>query len=65
MTVAAYHVVNHPAIYKKLRTELKTAFPDPDSRLNFAELEKLPYLVSLLIIIITKLIWLTLIRLGW
>ncbi|KAH8787243.1 cytochrome P450 monooxygenase-like protein [Hyaloscypha finlandica] len=46
MTVAAYHVVNNPEIYKKLRAELKTAFPDFDSRLNFTELEKLPYLTG-------------------
>jgi hypothetical protein len=46
MTVAAYHVVNNQAIYKKLRAVLKTVFPNPDSRLNFTELEKLPYLIN-------------------
>ena len=64
MTVAAYHVVNNPDIYQKLRAELKTAFPDFDSRLNFTELEKLPYLVGRPIITITWLIWLTLVRQG-
>ena len=46
MTVAAYNVVNNPDIYKKLRQELKTVFPDPDVVLSFVALEKLPYLVS-------------------
>jgi len=47
MTVATYNVVSSPLIYEKLTSELKTAFPDPQARLSFAELEKLPYLVSL------------------
>jgi hypothetical protein len=63
MTVAAYHVVNNPVIYKKLRAELKTAFPSPDSRLNFTELEKLPYLVSHLLLTVTYLGLLSLLRL--
>lgn len=46
MTVAAYNVVNNPEIYKKLRAELEVAFPELNSRLNFTELERLPYLVS-------------------
>jgi Cytochrome P450 len=48
MTVAAYHVVNNLTIYQKLRAELTMAFPDPNSRLNFVELERLPYLVGVL-----------------
>jgi hypothetical protein len=46
MTIATYHVINNPVIYKKLVTELKAAFPDPNARLDFQILEKLPYLVG-------------------
>lgn len=47
MTVAAYNVVQNPLIYEKLNAELQTAFPNPNSRLDFTVLEHLPYLVSL------------------
>jgi cytochrome P450 len=53
MTVAAYHVVNNLAIYKKLRAELSTAFPEADARLNFTELENLPFLVGYPLITVT------------
>ena len=46
MTVATYSVVSNILIYEKLKAELKAAFPDLQARLSFAELEKLPYLVS-------------------
>jgi hypothetical protein len=46
MTVAAYNVIKNPAIYQKLVAELKEAFPDPNARLEFTKLERLPYLVS-------------------
>jgi cytochrome P450 len=46
MTVAAYYVVSNTQIYEKLKAELKAAFPDPQTRLSFVELEKLSYLVS-------------------
>jgi cytochrome P450 len=46
MTVAAYQVVSNSAMYKKLSAELKAAFPDPHSKMDFMTLEKLPYLVS-------------------
>jgi hypothetical protein len=48
MTVAAYNVVNDPAIYERLTKELEAEFPDADARLDFVTLEKLPYLVSFL-----------------
>jgi hypothetical protein len=48
MTVAAQNVVNNPVIYKKLVAELEAAFPDPNARLDFQVLEKLPYLVGVL-----------------
>jgi hypothetical protein len=47
MTVAAYNVVQNPAIYKKLKAELQAAFPDTNDKLEFTKLERLPYLVSL------------------
>jgi cytochrome P450 len=46
MTWATYEVVSDPTIYKRLTAELKAAYPDPNARLNFVALEKLPYLVS-------------------
>ena len=48
MTVAAYHVVRNPDIYKRLTAELKATFPDPNTKLDFVSLERLPYLVSVL-----------------
>lgn len=48
MTIAAYNVISNDDIYRTLTAELKQAFPDPDLRLDFTLLEKLPYLVSLL-----------------
>lgn len=45
MTIAAFNVVSNQDIYKKLTAELKEAFPDPSTRLDFLTLEKLPYLV--------------------
>jgi cytochrome P450 len=47
MTIAAYNVVQNPVIYEKLKAELQAAFPNPNSRLGFTVLERLPYLVSL------------------
>lgn len=46
MTVAAYNVIKNPIIYEKLIAELKAAFPDHNAKLDFAILERLPYLVS-------------------
>lgn len=45
MTVAAYHVVINPQIYRTLVAELKTAFPNKTDALEYKTLEKLPYLV--------------------
>jgi hypothetical protein len=47
MTVATSNVVKNPSIYKKLVAELKAAFTDPNARLDFQVLEKLPYLVGI------------------
>jgi cytochrome P450 len=46
MTVATYEVISDPEMYRRLTAELKEAFPDANARLQFADLEKLPYLVS-------------------
>jgi cytochrome P450 len=48
MTVAAYKVLCNPHIYQTLREELLEAFPDPDARLEFTKLEKLPYLTGVI-----------------
>jgi cytochrome P450 len=45
MTVACYKVIGNQEIYSALRKELHAAFPDPDAKLNFVTLERLPYLV--------------------
>lgn len=50
MTVAARNVVADSEIYRTLTEELKTAFPDPNEKLEYVKLEKLPYLVSGVII---------------
>lgn len=49
MTVAAYHVVSNPKMYKALTDELREAFPDPGVTMDYLTLEKLPYLVRFLI----------------
>jgi cytochrome P450 len=46
MTVACYKTLNNPEIYAKLRAELLEAFPDPNAKLEFTKLEKLPYLTG-------------------
>ena len=48
MTVAAYHVITHPEMYEKLANELEAAFPDSRKRIDFVELEKLPYLSAVI-----------------
>ena len=46
MNFATIEIVSDPVKYKRLSAELKLAFPDPDARLDYLTLEKLPYLVS-------------------
>jgi cytochrome P450 len=46
METAAYHVVTNLDIYDKLKRELLEAFPDPSTDLDYATLEKLPYLTG-------------------
>ncbi|KAL8963291.1 MAG: hypothetical protein Q9193_000431 [Seirophora villosa] len=47
MTTMTHHVLSNPTIYKRLHQELKAAFPDDEARLDYASLEKLPYLTVL------------------
>lgn len=46
MNFATIEVTNNPVFYKRLCAELRVAFPDPDEKLDFLKLEKLPFLVS-------------------
>jgi cytochrome P450 len=48
LTTATYHAVSNPSIYNKLTAELKQAFPDPNSKLDYVTLEKLPYLTGVI-----------------
>lgn len=45
MTITTHHVALNRDIREKLAAELKKAFPDPNAKLEFLTLEKLPYLV--------------------
>jgi cytochrome P450 len=47
MTVALYETLSNPNIQAKLVEELQQAFPDPNKKLDFLALEKLPYLVRI------------------
>ena len=44
LTMATYHVLRDPNILRKLQAELREAMPRKDTQLEYAELEKLPYL---------------------
>lgn len=44
MTMITYYVLSSPEIYRKLVSELKTAFTDKQTTLEYLTLEKLPYL---------------------
>lgn len=48
MTITSYHVISNPEIYHTLTTELEKAFPHSISKLNYATLEKLPYLTAVI-----------------
>lgn len=49
MTVAAFNILYDRAIYQKLAKELEDRFPNQTDDLPFLELEKLPYLVGLVL----------------
>jgi cytochrome P450 len=44
MTIITYYVLSDPEIYRKLVSELKTAFTEKQTSLEYLRLEKLPYL---------------------
>ncbi|KAJ6043515.1 cytochrome P450 [Penicillium canescens] len=45
LAMATFHILDNPAIYQRLRAELRDAMPDPvGSPLSLSQLEKLPYL---------------------
>lgn len=46
LTVALYFILNDRAILTRVRDELKTAMPRPDSAVTVADLEALPFFVS-------------------
>jgi cytochrome P450 len=48
MTVATHHVITNPQIYEQVKRELHDRFPDPNAKLDFAELEKLPFLTAVI-----------------
>jgi cytochrome P450 len=48
MSVATYHVLNNPGMYKTLSDELEAAFPEPRATLDYVTLEKLPYLTGVI-----------------
>lgn len=50
MTVAAFNVLYNQDIYKKLVAELEQSFPNAEESMPFVELERLPYLVSAILI---------------
>lgn len=46
MTTITHYVLSDRMIYNKLHAELKAVFPSDTMILDFASLERLPYLVS-------------------
>ncbi len=48
LTVAGFHIIDKPEIFRKLRTELIEAIPDPTVPLDWLKLEQLPYLSAVI-----------------
>jgi cytochrome P450 len=46
LSLGMFHLINEPHLRKKLREELRSVMPTPDSKPTWNELEQLPYLVS-------------------
>lgn len=44
MSVTAFYIIQHKAIYEKLRAELERAIPDSNKSVSLQSVEKLPYL---------------------
>ena len=47
LTIAAFHLAHQPSMRDKLREELRSVLPTPDSTATWAQLEQLPYLVCI------------------
>ncbi|KAJ4286522.1 hypothetical protein N0V90_013222 [Kalmusia sp. IMI 367209] len=47
LTLAAFYLAHEPAMWEKLREELRAVLPTPTSTATWAQLEQLPYLVYL------------------
>ena len=47
LSFALFHLLSDPERFKKLRTELETAIPDPQSILLSRQVENLPYLTAI------------------
>jgi cytochrome P450 len=46
LSIGAFHIINQPSVFSRLRQELQEAIPDPSTPLNWTELERLPYLTG-------------------
>jgi cytochrome P450 len=46
LTVASYHIFNNRPLLSKLREEIRTVMPTPNTKSSWSELEQLPTLVS-------------------
>lgn len=49
LVIAAFHILDNESIKTRLREELRTVMPTPESRPTWRQLEQLPYLVSTLL----------------
>jgi cytochrome P450 len=45
--VGVFNILYNPEIHKRLLEELKTVMPEPESHAPYLDLERLPYLVSI------------------
>ncbi|KAI0968596.1 cytochrome P450 [Xylaria arbuscula] len=48
LSVATFHILWSPEVYRRLKAELDKAMPDADNILPWAQLEKLPYLTAVI-----------------
>jgi cytochrome P450 len=48
LSLATFHILNNPIVYKRLQDELFKAIPDPTSFPSLSELERLPYLTGVI-----------------
>ncbi|KAJ5564000.1 benzoate 4-monooxygenase cytochrome P450 [Penicillium frequentans] len=46
LTIAAFHLAHQPSMRERLREELRSVLPIPDSTATWAQLEQLPYLTG-------------------